>query len=106
MAKGKIFKAKTSGSIGDVTMYVRLGVPVQRARNRHPANPRTDKQQANRQRMAIVLQEWKRVKAENIPLDFEARKSNQSVYSAFISLNLPRVDLEHPERTKFAYTLA
>lgn len=106
MAKGKIFKAKTSGSLGDVTMYLRLGVPVQRARNRHPKNPRTEKQQTNRRRMAIVLQEWHRVKAENIPLNFDNRKSNQSIYSAFIALNLPRVNVDHPELTDFAYSLA
>lgn len=99
-------KGKTSGSLGDITMYLRLGVPVQRARNRHPSNPRTKKQQENRRRMAIVLDEWHRVKAEGIALNFDARKSNQSVYSAFISLNLPRVNLEHPELTPWAYSLA
>lgn len=92
--------------MGDVTMYLRLGVPVQRARNRHPRNPQTPKQQNNRRRMAIVLQEWHRVKAENIPLNFDNRKSNQSVYSAFIALNLPLVNVERPELTKFKYSLA
>lgn len=106
MAKGKILKAKSSGSLGDITMYLRLGVPVQRARNRHPANPKTPKQQANRRRMAIVLQEWHRIQHENIPIDFSARKPNQSVYSAFISLNLPLVNLDHPELTEFRYSLA
>lgn len=106
MAKGKILKAKSSGSLGDITMYLRLGVPVQRARNRHPANPKSPKQQANRKRMAIVLEEWHRVQRENIPLDFSARKSNLTVYSAFISLNLPLVNLEHPELTEFRYSLA
>lgn len=56
--------------------------------------------------MAIVLQEWHRVKAENVPLDFETRKSNQSVYSAFIALNLPLVNVDQPELTKFQYSLA
>lgn len=56
--------------------------------------------------MAIVLQEWHRVKAENVPLDFEARKSNQSVYSAFIALNLPLVNVEEPENTQWKYALA
>lgn len=106
MAKGKILKGKSSGNLGDITLYLRLGVPVQRARNRHPANPRTPKQQSNRRRMAIVLQEWHRVKANNIPLNFDARKSNQSVYSAFIALNLPRVNVDQPELTQFAYSLA
>ena len=106
MSKGSLFKGKSSGNLGDITFYVRLGVPVQRARNRHPANPRTDKQQANRRRMALVLAEWKRIKAENIPLNFEGRKSNQSVYSAFIQLNLPLVNLDQPELTKWAYSLA
>lgn len=106
MAKGKILKGKSSGSLGDVTMYLRLGVPVQRARNRHPNNPRTQKQQNNRKRMAIVLQEWHRCKAQNVPLDFEARKSNQSVYSAFIALNLPLVNVEEPEKTQWKYALA
>lgn len=106
MAKGKLLKAKSSGSVGDITMYLRLGVPVQRSRNRHPYNPRTDKQQLNRKKMAIVLQEWHRCKAENVPLNFDARKSNQSVYSAFIALNLPRVNVERPEMTQWAYSLA
>lgn len=87
-------------------MYLRLGVPVQRARNRHPKNPRTQKQQDNRRRMAVVVDEWHRVKAEGIPLGFENRKSNQSIYSAFIALNLPRVNLEHPELSQFLYSLA
>lgn len=106
MSKGKLLKAKSSGSLGDITMYLRLGVPVQRARNRNPRNPRTQKQQDNRRRMAIVLQEWHRVKAENIPLNFDGRKSNQSIYSAFIALNLPLVNIEHPELTQFQYSLA
>lgn len=106
MSKGSLFKGKSSGNLGDITFYLRLGVPVQRARNRHPSNPRTEKQQANRKRMALVLAEWKRAKAENITLNFEGRKSNQSIYSAFIQLNLPRVNVEHPELTEWAYSLA
>lgn len=104
MAKGNLFKGKSSGRVGDIVFYSRQGVPVQRALNRHPTNPRTPKQQANRSRMAIVLREWTRAKNEGIVIDFHTRPVNFSNYLQFVALNLPRVNVEHPELTSFLYT--
>lgn len=104
MAKGNLFKGKSSGRVGDIVFYSRLGVPVQRALNRHPSNPRTPRQQANRSRMAVVLAEWARCKAEGIVIDFPSRPVNFSNYLQFVALNLPRVDVDCPSLTSFIYT--
>lgn len=54
MAKDNLFLGMARGSIGDVVLYRASGQQISRARNRHPANPRTAKQNVQRAVMASV----------------------------------------------------
>lgn len=54
MASNNMFLGYARGSVGDVTFYRSGGVQRSRARNRRPANPRTDKQLVQRAVMASV----------------------------------------------------
>ena len=54
MAKGNLFLGMARGSVGDVTMYRANGEQISRARNRHPSNPRTDRQLVTRAITASV----------------------------------------------------
>lgn len=48
MAKGNLFLGMARGSVGDVTFYRSEGEQISRARNRHPFNPRTERQSVQR----------------------------------------------------------
>lgn len=54
MAKDNLFLGMARGSVGDVVLYRAGGQQISRARNRHPSNPRTPKQNVQRAVMASV----------------------------------------------------
>lgn len=54
MSKGNMFLGYARGKVGDVVFSRTNGEQITRARNRHPANPRTDGQLATRAILATV----------------------------------------------------
>lgn len=62
MAKGNMFLGMSRGSVGDVTFYRSRGNQVARARNRQPANPKTEAQVIQRMILATASKAYSRMK--------------------------------------------
>lgn len=62
MAKGNMFLGMSRGSVGDVTFYRNRGNQVARARNRKPANPRSEAQVIQRMLLATASKAYSRMK--------------------------------------------
>ena len=62
MAKGNMFLGMSRGSVGDVTFYRNRGNQVARARNRQPANPKTEAQVIQRMILATASKAYSRMK--------------------------------------------
>lgn len=62
MAKGNMFLGMSRGSVGDVTFYRSHGNQVARARNRQPANPKTEAQVIQRMILATASKAYSRMK--------------------------------------------
>lgn len=62
MAKGNMFLGMSRGSVGDVTFYRNRGNQVARARNRKPANPRSEAQVIQRMILATASKAYSRMK--------------------------------------------
>lgn len=88
MAKGNIILGYLRGSIGDITFYRAKGQQMSRARNRQPANPRTEPQIATRSRLANAVKFFRQVDTGFFKYAFEDRKNNESDYNAFMRHNL------------------
>lgn len=88
MAKGNIILGYLRGSIGDITFYRAKGQQMSRARNRQPANPRTEPQMATRSRLANAVKFFRQVDTGFFKYAFEDRKNNESDYNAFMRHNL------------------
>lgn len=58
MAKGNMFQGMARGKVGDVVFSRTNGEQISRVRNRHPNNPRTNKQMYQRAVMATVMQAY------------------------------------------------
>lgn len=58
MAKGNMFQGMARGKVGDVVFSRTNGEQISRVRNRHPNNPRTNKQMFQRAVMATVMQAY------------------------------------------------
>lgn len=63
MAKGNMFQGMATGAVGDVVFSRTNGEQISRVRNRHPNNPRTNKQMYQRAVMATVMQAYSAGKA-------------------------------------------
>lgn len=63
MAKGNMFQGMATGAVGDVVFSRSNGEQISRVRNRHPNNPRTNKQMYQRAVMATVMQAYSAGKA-------------------------------------------
>lgn len=63
MAKGNMFQGMARGKVGDVVFSRTNGEQISRVRNRHPNNPRTNKQMYQRAVMATVMQAYSAGKA-------------------------------------------
>lgn len=86
MAKHNLILGTASGSVGDVTMYRREGVQVNRARVREIANPKTNAQAQQRNFLAPVAKFY-------APLSTVLEKSYEGLnksksYSAFLKKNI------------------
>lgn len=58
MAKGNLFQGMARGKVGDVVFSRANGEQISRVRNRHPKNPRTNKQLFQRAIMATIVQAY------------------------------------------------
>lgn len=90
MAKGNMLLGYARGSVGDVTFYRDGGLQRARARNRKPANPRSNKQQTQRALFANCVKFYKLTAAKFFKFAFENKAVNESDYNAFMRENVRR----------------
>lgn len=90
MAKGNMLLGYARGSVGDVTFYRDGGLQRARARNRRPANPRSNKQMLQRALFANAVKFHKLAVSKFFKFAFEDKRSNESDYNAFMRENLKR----------------
>lgn len=86
MAKGNMFLGYARGKVGDVVFYRMDGEQVSRPRNRHPNNPRTNKQLIQRAIMATVMAAYSAGR-EIFDHSFEGYKVGSGCQRRFLSLN-------------------
>lgn len=86
MAKGNMFQGMARGKIGDVVFSRSNGEQISRVRNRHPNNPRTNKQMYQRAVMATVMQAYSAGK-EIFDHAFQGRAVGAENQRAFLSKN-------------------
>lgn len=86
MAKGNLFLGYGRGKIGDVVLTRDANEQVSRPRNRHPKNPKTEKQMFQRAVMATVMQMYK---AGKVIFDhsFQGKKVSLGNMQRFLSVN-------------------
>lgn len=86
MAKHNLMLGTASGSVGDVTIYRREGVQVNRARVREIANPKTNAQAMQRNFLAPVAKFYAPL-ASVLEKSYEGLNKSKS-YSAFLKKNI------------------
>lgn len=86
MAKHNLMLGTASGSVGDVTMYRREGVQVNRARVREVANPKTNAQATQRNFLAPVAKFYAPLSSV-LEKSYEGLNKSKS-YSAFLKKNI------------------
>lgn len=86
MAKGNMLQGMARGKVGDVVFSRLNGEQVSRVRNRHPLNPRTNKQLVQRAIMATVMQMYS---AGKVIFDhsFQGKSVGAECQREFMSLN-------------------
>lgn len=87
MAKGNILLGQSRGSIGDIVLSRSYGQQVARARNRQPANPKTDAQILQR---ACLATAGKAYSAGKLIFDhsFQGRKQGAENQQEFVAKNI------------------
>ena len=93
MAQGNMLLGYARGSVGDVTFYRDGGQQRARARNRKPANPRSNRQMNQRAKFAGAVKFYKQSLANFYKMAFENKKPNESDYNAFMRINLAQAPL-------------
>ena len=78
---------KTSGNVGNHTFYSLNSQPVIRRRVKNIANPRTEKQQANRSNLSFVIYAF-RILRPLLIISLNNRLRSRSAYNEFLSRNL------------------
>lgn len=86
MAKHNLMLGTASGSVGDVTIYRREGVQVNRARVREIANPKTNAQATQRNFLSPVAKFYAPL-ASVLEKSYEGLNKSKS-YSAFLKKNI------------------
>lgn len=81
------------GSVGDVTFFRSKGTQKARARNRKPANPKTEKQVIQRAYFADAVRFFKQCNSNFFKFAYEDKKVNESDYNAFMRHNVKRAEL-------------
>lgn len=87
MSKGNMLLGYASGKVGSLVFARRLGQQVTRPYNGAPANPKTRAQMSRRIKWANIINMWRLLKPF-ISMGMQNRKTNQSDYNKFVSLNL------------------
>lgn len=93
MAQGNMLLGYARGSVGDVTFFRSKGAQKARARNRKPANPKTEKQVIQRAYFADAVRFFKQCNSNFFKFAYEDRKTNESDYNAFMRHNVKRAEL-------------
>lgn len=86
MAKGNMFQGMARGKVGDVVFSRNNGEQISRVRNRHPQNPRTNKQMLQRAVMATVMQAYSAGR-EIFDHSFQGKSVGAACQRAFLSRN-------------------
>lgn len=87
MSKGNMLLGYASGKVGSLVFARRLGQQVTRPYNATPANPKTRSQMSRRIKWANVINMWRLMKPF-IQMGMQNRKTTQSDYNKFVSLNI------------------
>lgn len=87
MSKGNMLLGYASGKVGSLVFARRLGQQVTRPYNGTPANPKTRAQMSRRIKWANIINMWRLLKPF-ISMGMQNRKTTQSDYNKFVSLNL------------------
>lgn len=88
MAKGSPFWGKQKGKLGETVLAVVKGQQIQRAYNAEPANPRSNKQTAQRIVFASAVKFFKSAIASQFKFAYEDKKQTESDYNAFMRHNV------------------
>lgn len=88
MAKGSPFWGKQKGKLGETVLAVVKGQQIQRAYNGEPANPRSNKQTAQRIVFASAVKFFKSAIASQFKFAYEDKKQTESDYNAFMRHNI------------------
>lgn len=87
MAKGNMLLGYSRGAVGDVVFSRIKGQQVVRARNRKPANPKTQSQMIQRIKFASVVRFYNDGVQNLFRFAFQNKDAKQSDYNAFVSAN-------------------
>lgn len=90
MAKGNMILGYLRGAIGDIVFWRAKGQQMARARNRAPANPRTEYQMTQRAKWANVAKFVKMAPPRFFKFAFEGKGVSLSDYNVFYRENLLR----------------
>lgn len=93
MAKGNMLLGYSRGSVGDVTFYRSGGSQRARARNRKPANPRTEAQVLQRASFADAVKFFKQCNSSFFKFAYEDKRTGESDYNAYMRHNIKRGEL-------------
>ena len=88
MSKGNMLLGYARGKVGSLVFSRRKGEQITRARNFHPANPRTLAQMSQRMKMYAPVSLYKATLASNFKYAFQDQKSNESAYNVFVRKNI------------------
>lgn len=87
MSKGSLFWGNAVGKLGESVFYRANGQQRNRTYLREVKNPKTRAQMTNRVKWANIVNMWRLLKPF-ISVGMQNRKTNQSDYNAFMSMNL------------------
>lgn len=88
MSKGNMLLGYARGKVGSLVFSRRKGEQVTRARNTHPANPRTPAQIQQRMKMYAPVQVYKSAIASQFVYAFEDQRANETAFNAFMRHNI------------------
>lgn len=91
MAKGNMLLGYASGKVGSLVFSRRLGQQVTRPYNATVRNPKTRAQMSRRIKWANIINMWRLLKPL-IQMGMQNRKTSQSDYNKFVSLNVNQSD--------------
>ena len=91
MSKGNMMLGYASGKVGSLVFARRMGQQITRPYNGSPKNPQTLSQMRRRIKWANLVNMWRLMKPF-ISMGMQGRKTTQSDYNKFVSLNVNHSD--------------